>query len=66
MEINIDNLIGLAEAAKILKWDKRRIATYIKRGVFPEPVARLEMGPLWERQQIEDYRDSSGNQPLSK
>lgn len=47
---------GVAEAAEILGWDKRKVATYIKRGKFPEPVVRLKSGPLWERRQIEEYK----------
>lgn len=49
--------IGLAEAAEILGWDKRKVSTYIKRGKFPEPVVRLKSGPIWERRQIEEYKE---------
>lgn len=51
-----EDLIGLAEAAEILGWDRRRVSVYIRRGKFPEPVARVAAGPLWTRQQIEEYK----------
>jgi hypothetical protein len=51
------DLVGVAEAAEILGWDKRKIATYISRGVFPDPVQRLASGPIWTRKQIEDYKN---------
>src|SRR5438876_7646140 len=48
-------LVGVAEAAGILGWDKRRIFTYISRGSFPEPVAHLASGRVWRREDIEAY-----------
>jgi hypothetical protein len=50
------DLLGVKEAADLLKWDKRRVATYIKRGSFPEPVLKLAAGQFWERKQIEEYK----------
>ena len=41
------HLVGVAEAAEILEWDKRRVATYVKRGSFPEPVESLAGGRVW-------------------
>ena len=49
------HLVGLAEAAEMLGWDKRKLATYRKRGVFPEPVQELKSGPVWLRSQIIKY-----------
>lgn len=57
-KIWIPQLVGLAEAAGILDWDKRKLATYISRGSFPEPIQRLASGPIWTAKQIEDYRDA--------
>ncbi|MGG3884325.1 helix-turn-helix transcriptional regulator [Brevibacillus panacihumi] len=54
----IPPLVGLAEAAEMLGWDKRQISTYINRGKFPEPIQRLASGPIWTYKQIEDYRDA--------
>jgi predicted DNA-binding transcriptional regulator AlpA len=58
MSNQIPPLVGVQEAAEILGWDKRKIATYMSRGKFPEPIQRLASGSIWTRQQIEDYRDS--------
>lgn len=54
----IPPLVGLAEAAEILGWDKRRVATYRKRGAFPDPIQQLASGPIWTQKQIEDYREA--------
>ena len=43
----IPRLVGVAEAGEILGWDKRRVATYVKRGSFPAPVEELAGGRVW-------------------
>jgi hypothetical protein len=43
----LPRLAGVAEAAEITGWDKRRVVTYIDRGSFPEPVQTLAAGRLW-------------------
>ncbi len=48
-------LVGVAEAAAILAWDKRRVATYIERGSFPAPVAALASGRVWRREDVEAF-----------
>jgi SAM-dependent methyltransferase len=48
-------LVGVAEAAAILGWDKRRVATYIRRGSFPEPVASLASGRVWEEGDVRAF-----------
>ncbi len=48
-------LVGVAEAAEVLGWDKRRIFTYLGRGSFPEPVAALASGRVWRRHDIEAF-----------
>ena len=40
-------LVGVAEAADVLGWDKRRVSTYVKRGSFPDPVEELAGGRIW-------------------
>ncbi len=49
------DLVGVAEAAAVLGWDKRRIFTYLSRGSFPEPLAALASGRVWRRDDIEAY-----------
>ena len=48
-------LVGVAEAAELLGWDKRRVFTYISRGAFPEPLALLASGRVWRKRDIEEY-----------
>jgi hypothetical protein len=48
-------LVGVAEAGAILGWDKRRVITYVDRGSFPEPVARLASGRVWRREDVEVF-----------
>jgi hypothetical protein len=48
-------LVGVAEAAAILGWDKRRVATYIERGSFPAPVASLASGRVWRLEDVESF-----------
>jgi hypothetical protein len=43
----VPHLVGVAEVAQILGWDKRRVATYVKRGSFPAPVESLAGGRVW-------------------
>lgn len=51
----IPQVVGVAEAAEILGWDKRRVVTYIDRGSFPEPLTALASGRIWLREDVEDY-----------
>ena len=48
-------LVGVTEAARILKWDRRRVATYVSRGSFPEPIASLAGGRVWAATDIEAF-----------
>jgi hypothetical protein len=49
------DLVGVTEAASILGWDRRRVATYVRRGSFPEPVAELAGGRVWARDDVEGF-----------
>ena len=53
----IPQIVGVAEAAEIMGWDKRRVVTYIDRGQFPEPMTSLASGRIWLREDVEGYRD---------
>ena len=48
-------LVGVSEAASLLGWDRRRVATYVERGAFPEPVASLASGRVWRREDVEAF-----------
>ena len=53
----IPSVVGVAEAAEIMGWDKRRVITYIDRGSFPEPITTLASGRIWIREDVEEYAD---------
>ena len=48
-------LAGVAEAAAIMGWDKRRVITYLNRGSFPRPFASLASGRVWRREDVEAF-----------
>ena len=48
----IPSLAGVAEAAAIMGWDKRRVITYIDRGRFPAPIQTLASGRVWLRADV--------------
>lgn len=48
-------LAGVAEAAAIMGWDKRRVITYLNRKAFPEPIASLASGRVWRREDVEAF-----------
>ena len=51
----IPAVVGVAEAAEIMGWDKRRVITYIDRGSFPEPITSLASGRIWLREDVEEF-----------
>jgi hypothetical protein len=51
----VPRLAGVAEAAEIMGWDKRRVITYVDRGSFPEPLTTLASGRVWLREDVEEY-----------
>jgi hypothetical protein len=46
---------GVAEAAEVMGWDKRRVVTYIDRGRFPKPLQALASGRIWLRSEVETF-----------
>jgi hypothetical protein len=51
----VPQIVGVAEAAEIMEWDKRRVVTYLDRGQFPEPLTSLASGRIWLREDVERY-----------
>jgi hypothetical protein len=51
----LPRLAGVAEAAAIMGWDKRRVITYIDRGRFPKPLQALAAGRVWLWEDVERY-----------
>ena len=54
----VPDVVGVAEAAEIMGWDKRRVVTYIDRGSFPEPITTLASGRIWLREDVQSYADA--------
>lgn len=54
----LPTLVGVAEAAAIMGWDKRRVATYVKRDSFPQPLAELAGGRVWAREDVMAFREA--------
>lgn len=50
-------LIGLHELALLINMDKRKLSTYIRRGVIqlPEPYQILAATTLWRKQDILEW-----------
>jgi hypothetical protein len=48
-------LVGVAEAAELLGWDKRRVVTYVDRGAFPPPMAALAGGRVWALDDVREF-----------
>jgi hypothetical protein len=60
-------IAGVAEAAEILGWDKRRVVTYVNRGSFPEPLTTLASGRIWLRDDLEAFaRDWRARHPTAR
>src|SRR5207249_7411461 len=51
----VATVAGVAEAAAVMGWDKRRVITYIDRGRFPEPLQSLASGRVWLREDVERF-----------
>ena len=56
-------LVGVTEAARLLGWDRRRVATYVERGAFPDPIAHLASGRVWRRADVEAFATSRRRKP---
>ena len=51
----VPSVVGVAEAAEVMGWDKRRVVTYLDRGQFPEPLTSLASGRIWLREDVETF-----------
>jgi hypothetical protein len=54
----LPRIAGVAEAAEVMGWDKRRVITYIDRGSFPQPFQALASGRVWVRTDIEAFAEA--------
>jgi predicted DNA-binding transcriptional regulator AlpA len=53
-------LAGLAEVAELLGVTKRSASRYTRRPDFPEPLARLSSGPIWNAAEVEAWGGEHG------
>ncbi|WP_232700095.1 helix-turn-helix transcriptional regulator [Brevibacillus daliensis] len=58
MQVNLDDLMGFGEVCEMTGKTKGYIQEYMRRGNFPEPIKRLSCGPLWLREQIQNWIDT--------
>ncbi|GEO26209.1 hypothetical protein AAC03nite_19940 [Alicyclobacillus acidoterrestris] len=54
-KVSVPELAGVREVAEMTGWLPAKVSTYYKRGKLPKPVQVLASGPIWTRQQIEDW-----------
>ncbi len=51
-----DDLVGAAEIARLLgDLSRQRVQQLVRTEGFPEPVARLDMGKVWLRDDVERW-----------
>lgn len=55
MKIDPTELIGPGEICELLNAKGNTVANWRRRGLLPEPIATVKMGPLWTRTQIETW-----------
>lgn len=58
MQVNLDDILGLAEVCEMTGKTKNYINVYLERQKFPQPIKRLACGPLWLREQIQTWIDT--------
>lgn len=52
----IPELLSTIDFADEIGWDTRKVDTYCRRGIIPEPALRLRVGKLWTRSQVEWFK----------
>ena len=56
------NRTGMDQLCAVAQVSKRTASNYTGRPDFPEPIERLEMGPVWRRVDVEAW--AKANLPL--
>ena len=51
------DLVGVAEAAMLLETSRAQVSRLSLRDDFPDPVARLRMGPIWMRADVKRWAE---------
>lgn len=60
------DLIGVSEAADLLRVSRQRVSQLLERPEFPPPVARLSAGPVWARASIEAFLKDWPRKPTGR
>jgi hypothetical protein len=55
-----EDLVGVAEVAELLSVSRQRVSQLAATPGFPDPVARLAAGPIWERDDIIGWAEVTG------
>jgi predicted DNA-binding transcriptional regulator AlpA len=53
------DVIGVTEVAEIMGVSKQRASELTKRANFPQPIARLALGPVWPKRNIEAWNEAN-------
>lgn len=56
------NLMGLSDIAKELGWSYKKVAVYMGRDKFPEPIGKVGGRPVWLGEQMEPYIREMANE----
>lgn len=56
--MDYSDLVGTAEAADILGFEKSRVGRYARSGKMPKPVAELHATKVWRARDVENLRDA--------
>jgi hypothetical protein len=56
-------LLGVTEVGKLIGgWDRRKVHTYWKRGIMPDPAAYIGKRPVWTEKQIQTWIAQRGSE----
>jgi hypothetical protein len=60
---NAPDLVGVAEAAKLLGVSRQRISELAGQTAFPAPLAKLAAGPVWTTAAVKRFTDTWKRRP---
>lgn len=56
--IEVGELVGMSEIARLINVNVTAVRAYRSRGILPEPLLVLGVGPIWRRSDIIDWAAS--------
>jgi hypothetical protein len=60
---NYPELVGVTELAALCHVSRQRASSLARRSGFPDPLAELASGPVWDLRQVEQFLDGWTRQP---